>query len=235
MEIFDFLPTKIEDFVDVKMVVLKSRKHVFWEALLVTVLVFLAGLFLGMLIEASNSTRVSDLYTQSEISLTDAASIVQLVEDKSLDCEVIKEKNIEVANRIYSEALLLERYEDSGKLTDSMKLLHKKYDLLRTLLWTSTEKTIQRCDYDLVVYLYEYGSEDTNIKARQNVWSKILLDVRGQAFDFMLLPIAGNQNLTSTDFLKEKYNVESLPALVINNEHVIYELENSGTVIELIA
>jgi hypothetical protein len=116
-----------------------------------------------------------------------------------------------------------------------MKFLHKKYDLLRTLLWMSNDKSIERCDnYNLVVYLYEYGSEDTNIKATQNVWSKILLDIREQSYDFMLLPIAANQNLTSLDFLKEKYGVNQLPALVVNNNQVLYELENAQAILELL-
>jgi hypothetical protein len=214
---------------------LKSRKHVFWEALLITILVFLSGLFLGMLIETGNSTKISNLYIQSEISLTDAASTAQLSEGMNLSCEIIKEQNIQVANRIYEEAKLLELYEDSGKLTDSMKYLHKKYDLLRTLLWTSNDKAIKRCDnYNLVVYLYEYGSEDPEVKATQNVWSKILLDIREQSYDFMLLPIAANQNLTSLEFLKAKYEIEKLPALVINNEHVLYELEDAKSILDLL-
>lgn len=214
---------------------LKSKKHVFWEAFLITIVVFLAGLFLGMFLEATNSAKISNLYLQSEISLSDASTTVKLAEDTSLDCETIKKQNILIANRIYEEAKLLEQYEDSGKLTDTMKLLHKKYDLLRALLWISNEKALERCDnYDLVVYLYEYNSENTETKARQNVWSKILLNVREQAYDFMLLPIAANQNLTSLEFLKEKYEVKKLPALVINNEHVLYELEDVDPVIKLL-
>jgi len=214
---------------------LKSKKHVFWEALLITIVVFLAGLFLGMLIEAANSAKISSLYLQSEISLTDASATARLAEDISLDCEVIKEQNIIVADRIYEEAKLLELYEDSGKLTDSMKLLHKKYDLLRTFLWMTNDKSLERCDnYNLAVYLYEYGSEDTEIKATQNVWSKILLDIRKQSADFMLLPIAANQNLTSLEFLKQKHEVTQLPALVINNDKVLYELENVDSILDLL-
>jgi hypothetical protein len=214
---------------------LKSKKHVFWEALLVTIVVFLAGLFLGMLIEAANSAKISNLYLQSEISLTDASATARLIEDTELDCEIIKEQNIIVADRIYEEARLLELYEDSGKLTDSMKLLHKKYDLLRTFLWMTNDESLKRCDnYNLVVYLYEYGSEDSEIKATQNVWSKILLDIKKQSSDFMLLPIATNQNLTSLEFLKQKHEVTHLPALVINNDKVLYELENVDSILDLL-
>lgn len=212
---------------------LKSKKHVFWEALVIVIVIFLGGLFVGMLIEAGNSNKVSNLYLQSEISLSDATATSQLIENQNLSCEAIKEGNINVANRIYEEAKLLELYEDSGKLTDSMKLLHKKYDLLRALLWTSNQKTLERCDnYSLIVYLYDYGTEDTSKKAIQNVWSKILLDVRTQGHDVLLLPIAASQNLTTVDYLVETYQVKQLPALVINNDKVIYELKDAKSVLD---
>ena len=214
---------------------LKSKKHVFWEALLVTIVIFLAGLFIGMLVETSNSSKIYDLYLQSEISLGDATATSRLIETKDLDCETIKESNIEVANRIYEEAKLLELYEDAGKLTESMKLLHKKYDLLRALLWTSNQKSLERCEnYNLVIYLYDYETEDTNKKAIQNVWSKILQDMRTQSHNFLLLPIAANQDLTTIEYLMDEYNVEQLPAIVINNEHVIYEMSDAKPVLALL-
>lgn len=215
--------------------VLKSKKHVFWEALIITVVIFLGGLFLGMLIEAANTNEISNLYLQSEISLSDATATSRLIENKNLDCELIKESNIQVANRIYEEAKLLELYEDAGKLTDTMKLLHKKYDLLRALLWTSNQESLERCEnYNLIVYLYEYGTEDTSKKALQNVWSKILVDIRTQSYDVLLLPIAANQNLTSVEYTVADYNITQLPALVINNDEVLYELKDANAVLKLL-
>jgi len=212
---------------------LESKKHVFWEALVITIVIFLAGLFLGMLIEETNSNKISNLYLQSEISLSDATATSRLIENQNLDCEVIKENNIKVANRIYEEAKLLELYEDSGKITNTMKLLHKKYDLLRALLWTSNKQSLDRCkNYNLIVYVYEYGTEDTNKKATQNVWSKILLDIRTQSYDVLLLPIAGNQNLTTVEYLIEEYKIKQLPAVIVNNNQVIYELENATPVLK---
>jgi len=214
---------------------LKSKKHVFWEALLITIVIFLAGLFLGMLIETTNTTKISNLYIASEISLTDAAATSALSEDESISCDIIKENQINFANQIYQEAKLLEQYEDSGKLTDSMLLLHKKYDLLRTLLWTSNQKTLERCNnYNLIIYLYEYKNEDAEIKATQNVWSKILLEIKTENHDTLLLPIAADQNLASLNLLIEKNQVQKFPALIINNDQILYELENTSTIYNLL-
>ena len=210
---------------------LKSNKNVFWEALIITIVIFLAGLFLGMLVEMSNSNQIANLYTQSEISLADATTTFQLTEEFEFSCDIIKETNIKFANQIYEEAKLLELYEDSGKLTDSMKLLHKKYDLLRTLLWTSNQKSLNRCNnYNILVYLYQYGSEDTEIKATQNVWSKILLDIKNQNENILLLPIAADQNLTSLDLLVKEYEITQFPALIIDNKEILYNLKSTESI-----
>jgi hypothetical protein len=214
---------------------LKSKKHVFWEALIVTIVIFLAGLFLGILIETNNSNKISNLYLQSEISLNDASATLNLMEGVDLDCEATKEDNIKIADRVYEEAKLLELYEDSGKITDSMKLLHKKYDLLRAILWESNSEPLERCgNYNLIVYLYEYETEDTAKKVTQNVWSKILLDAKTKNPDILLLPIAGNQNLTTIEYQIEEYEIKQLPALVINNEKVLYEVFDPETVLRVL-
>ena len=214
---------------------LKSKKHVFWEALIITIVIFLAGIFLGMLIETNNLNKISNLYLQSEISLADAMTTSGLTEDFNFNCDTIKQSNIDFADRIYEEAKLLEEYEDSGKLTDSMKFLHKKYDLLRTLLWVNNQNSLERCNnYNLLIYLYEYESEDIMKKATQNVWSKIILDVKTQNDDILLLPIAADQNLTSLNLLINEYNITKFPALIINNDKILYNLESAASIKEFL-
>lgn len=209
------------------MVILKSKKHVFWEALIITIAVFLAGLFIGMLIETGNSNKISNLYLRSEIGLVDGTATLKISEDSDLSCESIMKSNINFANKIYDEAKLLEEYDASGKLSDNIKLLHKKYDLLRTLLWISNQNTLKKCDnFDLVVYLYEYETEDTIRKATQRVWSKLLLDIKLENENMLLIPIASDQDLSSLDLLMDKYNITQFPAVIVNNKKILYNIDN---------
>lgn len=210
---------------------LKSKKHVFWEALVMVIAIFVIGLFLGISFETNNLNKISDYYTKSEISLVDGMAVARLSEDLNVSCQVIKEENIDFANKIYEEARLLEQLEAQGKITDNMILLHQKYDLLRTLLWLSNQDSLERCEnYDLIVYLYEYNTEEIQKQATQNVWSKILFDVRTNNENLLLLPIAADQNLTSLNLLLDKHGIDSFPAVVVNNKKVIYDLENEETI-----
>ncbi len=213
---------------------LKSKKHVFWEALVITIAIFLVGLFTGILVETGNSNKISNLYIQSEISLVDGTAISQLSKDSELDCDSLRKNNIDFANKIYEEAKLLEQYETAGKLTDGMKLLHKKYDLLRTLLWMGNQNSLDRCDnYHLIVYLYEYEAEEIEKKATQKVWSKILLDLKKEDPNTLLIPIAADQEITSLNLLIEEYKINSLPALIVNNKDVLYTIKNTQNVKDL--
>ncbi len=210
---------------------LKSKKHVFWEALLVTVLIFLIGIFFGMLIETGNSNKINNFYIRSEISLTDAMANSRLLDNSNLNCESLKTKNINFADQVYEEAKLLEKYEASGKLTEGIKLLHKKYDLLRTILWINNQDSLKRCNnYNLIVYLYEYETKQVEKKATQEVWSKILLELKQRQSDILLIPIATDQNLTSLNLLLDQYQIKQFPALIINNDKILYNLESPETI-----
>ena len=217
--------------------VLKSKKHVFWEALMMTIVVFLGGLFLGMMIESNNSNKVSQLYLESDISLTDASALSSLSSTSEYDCETIKNNNIDFANRVYEEAVILEDYQNAGRLmTETMEILHRKYDLLRTLIWSSNKESLERCsNYNILVYLYEAENEDLQTQAKQNVWSKILYEVKKENKDnVLLIPIAVDQNLTSLDLIVSEYKIDTYPAIIINNNNVLTEIDNAKQIESLL-
>lgn len=208
---------------------LKSKKNVFWEALLVTIVVFFFGLLLGVAYEGSRLDRINDYYAISEISLMDAVALNSLIDLNNSNCEVLADSHLAFADKIYEEARLLEKYESSGKITEDLKIAHKKYDLLRTFLWINLIKSSEKCDNGInsVVYLYEYESEDLAKKATQNVWSKILFDLKQEeGAELILIPIAVDSGLTSLESILQNFEVESFPAVIINNEIVLEELSS---------
>lgn len=208
---------------------MKNPKRVFWEALLITVVVFVGGFILGIALEQSRFDKLGDYYAESEISLMDIVAFNNL-NSGNLSCEQMISANVEFANRIYYEAMLLEKYEDSGKVTDEMKIAHKKYDVMRALLWFNLNEVAENCgsDFDLVVYLYENDADDLVIRATNSVWEKILRDVKEiQGDELILIPIAIDSGLVSVDSVAKDFNVTQYPALVINNKDVIYELNSA--------
>ena len=178
-------------------------------------------MFIGIFIENNRYSEVNQYYLNSEIFLMDIFTLNEANNVENISCDILIESNRNFADKIYEEAILLEEYERVGQLTDSMKIAHKRYDLLRTLLWVNSIKTIDKCDNApaIVIYLYEEEIDNLAQKATQGVWSKILADFKqNQADRIILIPIAVDGNLVSLNSLIEKYEVTRYPVVIINNE-----------------
>ena len=203
-----------------------SSKHIFWEALLITVVVFFLGILIGIAYEGSNLDKINDYYTVSEISLMDILALNDIMQLENVSCDNLVASNLDFADRIYEEARLLEKYEGAGKVTDNLKLAHKKYDLMRTFLWANSIRISDRCkDFNTVVYLYEYETRDLTKKATQNVWSKVLFDLKQErGEDMILIPIAVDSNLASLNTLLANFKISKYPVVIVNNKHVVEEL-----------
>lgn len=204
---------------------LKSKKHVFWQALFLTTFFFLLGLVLGVYLEQLRADEINTAFYNSEASLYDSFALGQLFNDPLTSCDSLNEISVAFADKIYNEAKDLEKFDDSNKLTESLKAIHKKYDLLRTLLWMNIVSAKENCTgMNTVVYLYEYDTEVVPLKAKQVVWERILGDLKAKlGNDIILIPIAIDQDITSLDYLLKKYNIEEFPAVIINEEIVLYE------------
>jgi len=217
-----------------------GNKHVFWEALLVTVIVFGIGIFLGVLLENWRTNKIDVLYQQSEIKLLDMRAQSEIYSLEDFDCKTAIEENLNFANRIYDEAQLLEKYEDAGRLTDALKAEHKKYDVLRSLLWVNSIKLKKKCkaSYHNVVYIYDYNDPSIATKAEQSVFSRVLTELKQKQGDnVMLIPIAGDNDLSSVSVLMNLYNVteKELPIILIDEKIKVPNLEKVEQIEKLLS
>ena len=208
---------------------MENKKHVFWQAFFVTFLVFLVGLVLGVYLEQIRSDNFSVAFYDSEVSLYDSFALGKLIEGNFTSCENLKEASINFADKIYSEARDLERYDEKSKLTESIKSIHRKYDLLRTILWINLIDLKSKCgEINTIVYLYFYDTENIETKSNQIVWERILSEAKEkEGNDAILIPIAVDQKIESLDFLIEEYKIEKFPAVLINEKNVFYEHKTS--------
>lgn len=191
---------------------------------------FLIGMYVGIVFEDRNLNQAENFFSQSEISLMDIVALNNLLDAGDLSCEAIKKSNFDFADKIYEEALLLEDYEKVGKIQDNLVFIHRKYDLLRTFLWMNAIKVKSKCEsnFSTVVYIYNYELKDLTIRAKQSVWSKILIDLkRKRGDDVLLIPIATSDDFISLGALTKKFNISKYPVVIVNEEHIFYDLESS--------
>lgn len=203
-----------------------NSKHAFWQALIVTIFVFAAGLILGFYIELSNVNKSDFLIRSSEVDFLDQQiKTSQLSSRLNLSCEVAKQNLFDFADEVYAEALEFEEKSGQSKLTDEQrKVLHKRYDLLRVNLWMESLELRNRCneDFHIVLYFFDYSSRDVEVKSEQAVLSLVLMDLKGEySEEILLLPIASNLDLGSVNTIKESYNLTKSPSLIIDESLVL--------------
>lgn len=212
----------------------QSQKHVFWQALLVTLVIFSLGIISGIFLENWRTNQMNFLAETSEISLLDIRLQSDIYSSGNFDCKFAIEENMKFADRIYNEAKELERYGRASILTEDLKASHKKYDLLRSILLLNSLKIKEKCNnsYYNVVYFYKYNNLDIDTKQKESVFSNLLEELKKrQGNKVLLIPIAVDNNLTSVDILMNKYGIsnDELPVILINEKIKITELENINT------
>lgn len=209
---------------------MESQKSSFLYAFIITIIIFSIGLLLGVLLENWRSNQISDLYQQSEMNLLDIKLQSEIYSLEKFDCKNAIEENIVFADKIFEEAKIIERYESANKLTDSIKLQHKKYDLLRTDLFLNSIKIKQKCNnrYNEVVYFYQYSDLSIEKKAKQEIFSRVLEELKNEkGHDILLIPIAGNNDITAVKLLLKEYNITEFPTVLINRDIKITDVQNA--------
>jgi hypothetical protein len=211
-------------------------KHAFWQALVFTVIVFSLGVILGFFLEVRQSDKIYLDLVDSELNILDEQLRQRIISDSNVSCILAKESLFVFADKIYEDALGLEEIDGVGRITD-LSLLHKRYDLLRTLLLFEAEKLKQRCkeDFNIIVYLYLYNIDDIEVSSRQNYFSKQLFDIKLEhPKNVILIPIAVDTDVASVELLVKSRGISIYPTIMINGDRFVTEFSTLDELEELI-
>jgi len=206
-----------------------SQKYIFLQALIITFIVFNIGIFLGYKLESSRINKINEWYLESEIELLDQQIQKNTFEFLDLDCDAMTEENIKFADKIFEEALVINKYEEANRIHQDIILQHKRYDLLRTLFWINSMRIKEKCnsDYHNLVYFYKYNNPSIEQKAKQKFFSNLLFQIKQEKGNaVMLIPIAADNDLASINLLLKKYQITELPAILIDENIKIINIEN---------
>ena len=207
-----------------------NSKHAFWQALLVAVSFFFSCLIIGFFIESYRADAVKMNILDSEIYVFDEQLRQIILDQQNVSCTLAKDSLFDFANRIYHDAEKLENYDSASKFSESFGILHRRYDLLRTLLWQDSIKLRERCQlsFHTVIYFYEYNPEDVEMRALQSYYSRMLVELKeSYGGEILLIPIAINMNLSSVNVLLDNYKIEELPVIFIDERYAINTIISS--------
>ncbi len=203
-----------------------NNRHAFWLALIVAVLVFWTGILLGVMLEKNRANKLQQFYYESETNIFDILMQQDLLKGSKF-CDLVIAENIVFADKIYSEAKNLEKYDNAAKITSELIMLHRRYDVLRVMLWNNIiqQEDCFKNKTNVIIYLYQYNNPSLEVKAKQSAMSKALLELKNKnGLSVILIPIASDTDVKSMKILKQKYNLTLTPMIFINSEHKITEV-----------
>jgi len=213
------------------MALFSSQKNVFWQALVAAVLIFSAGLIGGYALEKIRLGTLEDFNDRSNFYLLDSKIQNELYSLSSFNCAQAFKDNIDFSNKIYEDFKKLEKYDNANRLTESIMFEHRKYDLLRALFWTSSLRIKEKCSGGVpnIVYIYAYDSPPVTTIAKQDVFATYLHELQIDKGDsFLLIPLAGDNRVSSISFLMNRYNVtkEELPVILVDEKIKINNIDD---------
>jgi hypothetical protein len=198
-----------------------NQKHIFLYALIATLIVFNLGIFMGYMLESSRIEDINQMYRNTEMNILDQITQGNSMEILELDCDILVEENIKFGDRIFEEALLIQKYEEANIFSKEIVLQHKRFDLLRALFWINSMKIKEQCnsDYINIVYFYKYNNPTVEQESKQKFFSNLLSELKNKFGNkIMLIPIAADNDIPSVNLLVKKYDITELPVILIDEE-----------------
>lgn len=209
--------------------VIGSKHGVFFETLVLTLLILLIGFFVGIYAESFRTNKIIDSYKEFEVDALDLKlqNYYYQIMDKA-SCDVAIEQNFIFADKIYEKGLLISKYEEANELSDEILLEKQKYVLLKTELWLNSILLKEKCENPFHTVVYIYSQEGNNLKrAEQDAVSGILRELKEIYHnEIILLPIAGDIGLDIVDMQMRLYNISYLPSIIIDEKDVLEGFQN---------
>lgn len=214
--------------------IIKSKMGLFLEAGILTLLILICGFMIGFFVENYRQNIVIEDYKNFEVDALDLKLqnyYYQIMD--SATCNESINQNLIFADKIYNRGLVIQKYEDAGELLKSSLLTEKKkYVLLQTELWLNSIILKKKCDnqFHTVVYIYTQ-TPDAITEAKQAAISKTLQEVKKDYENkIVLIPIAGDLNLDIVNLQRGIYKIDSLPAILIDENVTFFDFQSKETI-----
>ncbi len=193
-----------------------NYKKILLVSFSITILVFLAGLLLGLSLD---DTKVSDLINNLNQNELNRESY--LVEQEFMQtvggnlCDLSSPRIQGLSNELANLGQLLTSYEKTSLLRNSEYIyLKTKYFLLEIRTFALFTNLKKECDYDLNTMLYFYDQGE-----QESLNQGYIIDSLVESHDNLhIFSFDRNFEEPTLDALKLHYNITKSPAIIINNE-----------------
>jgi len=194
----------------------------FAEAFVLSLAIFLSGLFLGLMLDTWRSDEIAANIANVEAELTDIYQFSQFTGDGNV-CPWMLEELLLLNERLYEEGRRIEEYEAANKLTTAIVAQKRQYIALKALFLSLIEKLKRECNYDyhVVIHFYKRYRATKQELAMDRATAEALLDAKYSCGRSMILvPLQVDLNLMSVRYFLHYYGISAYPAVVVDGKVV---------------
>lgn len=184
-------------------------------ALLITVLIFGLGVYLGTIIDKSKVSNISSEVQTISQRLSNT-QLLLLLEDSSSFCPLYKDELDNLDRETEKIGLQLQFLEDAKGIVDIE--LKKQYFVLEAQSYLLSQKVNEKCESnDDVLLLYFYSNKNCeNCKKQGEYILSARENIKSKNFSIKIYSFDGDLGTPIVDALKNKYSISLYPSIVIN-------------------
>jgi len=199
-----------------------KMKRVFLKSAILTVAVFLIGLYVGIMLDSFRLEEVKTRLTEIDNLWNDVRLLQQFLEETenvTPYCNSLLDENLKIGDRIYSEGVRVEEYERTNRFADFL-LEKRRYALLDVQFWINSIKLKEMCNanYSTVIYFYS----QYNKTPEQRFQDGVLWDLKqkcGPTIIYITFP--ADLEISTLEIIKDTYNIKKIPSILINESIVL--------------
>jgi len=196
----------------------KFPNRIFLTSLVITVIVFVAGLLLGYNLDILRTTSILDELKGNELD-TESYLVEQAFWESfgGDDCSFAQPRLTSISGQLGELGNILNSYEEKSIFeADEFAYLARRYFLLEINAYILEMDLKEECGLDNTVILYFYGTEDTASETQGFILDKLVGRGEGTVDVYSI-----NQEFEgepAIDTLVLYYNITDVPTLIINGE-----------------
>jgi hypothetical protein len=212
---------------------------VLWKAGILTLVVFVAGIGIGVWLDDQRVAQVQSQLTDIDLQWNDARLMSLYYQQRAAFdgtfCTSALEANMGFNDRIYKQGLEIDRFEQVNRFAPELLQAKKRYAMLQLQFWLNSIALKQACNASYSTVVYFYNHYDQNIAAQQRAQSEVLTELKNKCgADMLLVPLPLDLGISTISMIAAQYNVTGAPNLLVNEKYVFNGLTGKSTLQQLL-
>lgn len=194
-------------------------KEIFIKTTAVALVVFIAGILLGLWLGQAKVSALEETTTNLRDSIENAELQFALIDilNPEIACNYLIATANDLGKKSDELASEVERYESTQKITES-DFIKLKTEYTSTLIrdWVTVEKIKTTCASNYTTILYFYSNINCDTCKNQGIVLTYMKDRLKE--NVMIFPLDVDLGLATVNALKDSFGIDKYPSLIIENK-----------------